>query len=67
MEWNAIVIMIIACNGLWVAIAAFVNGEKLRKRVNYMQEVLIKKGVVGEYELTYALRGIKIHNEDDED
>jgi hypothetical protein len=50
-----------------IGIAAYVNGEKLRKRINYMQKVLIKKGLVGEYELTLALRGIKIHDEDDED
>ena len=66
-KWDAIVITIIACNGLWVAIAAYINDGKLRKRLNYMQEVLIKKGVVGEYDFTPALRGIKIHDEDDED
>lgn len=47
-----------------IGIAAFINGEKLRKRLNYMQEVLIKKGLVREYDLTLALRDIKMHDED---
>ncbi len=29
-----------------IGIAAFINGEKLRKRLNYMQGVLIKKGEI---------------------
>jgi hypothetical protein len=47
-----------------IGIAAYINGEKLRKRLNYTQEVLIKKGLVKEFDLTLALRGIKMHDED---
>ena len=50
---------------LFTAIAAYVNGHKMNKRLNYMQEVLIKKGVVGEFDFTLALRGVKMHDEDD--
>lgn len=65
MEWNALIIMIIACNALWVAIAAYINGSKLNKRLNYMQEVLIKKGVVKKYDFTIALRGVKFDEDED--
>lgn len=66
-QWQMVIVILCAISGsgFMIAIAAFVNGEKLRKRLNYMQEVLIKKGLVGEYELTLALGGMKIHDEDD--
>ncbi len=52
---------------LYIGIIAYLSGEKLRKRLNYMQEVLVKKGMVGEFDFTIALRGIKQYDVDDED
>lgn len=42
---------------LWImafgGIAAFFNAEKLRKRLNRMQDVLEEKGVTNRFELVY--------------
>jgi hypothetical protein len=41
--------------------------EKLRKRVNYMNDVLIRNGVCGEYDLCEPLHGFRRDGYDEED
>jgi|ETNmetMinimDraft_16_1059900.scaffolds.fasta_scaffold135676_2 hypothetical protein len=63
-EWKSFLIVIFATYG---GMMSFFNNRDLNlltRRVNYMKEVLIKKGVAGEHELTLALRNIKMHDED---
>ena len=50
-----------------IGISAYINSKKLRKKLNYTQEVLIKKRLVQEFDFTLALRGIKMHDEDEDD
>ncbi len=50
-----------------IGISAYINSKKLRKRLNYTQEVLIKKGLVQEFDFTLALRDIKMYGEDEDD
>ena len=70
MSWTEIIVYMIALNGVWMGFYASRNNEKLWKRVNFMQDVLIKNGVAGKYDFTLALRGLdkQIHynyNEED--
>jgi len=63
MSWTEIIVYMIALNGVWMGFYASRNNEKLWKRVNFMQDVLIKNGVVGwkDFSIELARSGTR-HN-----
>ena len=63
MSWTEIIVYMIALNGVWMGFYASRNNEKLWKRVNFMQDVLIRNGAVGwkDFSIELARSGTR-HN-----